>query len=350
MDTSSPAPGAAPHRPGGGIWHHLSGRSRLGRALRWGFAIAAIGAAVRLLAVDFDWAALGRALAGADLRLWLAAVLAFHVSVAARAWRWRGLLATARAPASLGATYAALVMAWGLNCILPARVGDAYRPILLRRWSAATISAGLGTVAIERVIDLAAVVAGGLLAGWAALGSDLPPALIVAGLVIVGLVTAFVVALVWFRRPLGHLARRLPLPLEVHEVVAGFGAGLVAVDRRSVVPRLAETVVVWGSEVVRTALVLAALGLLGAPFGVGAVVFVALSASLLSAVPISPAGLGLVEAGLLGVLHGLFGLALPLAAAVVILERVISVGTLLLAAGLTWLVTGLSPGVAAASR
>jgi uncharacterized membrane protein YbhN (UPF0104 family) len=350
MSTRTPAPNAAPHRPRSGIWHHLSGRSRIGRVLRWAFAIAVIAAAIRLLAVDFDWAALGRALASADLRLWLAAVLAFHVSVAVRAWRWRGLLATARAPASIGATYAALVLAWGLNCILPARVGDAYRPMLLRRWSDVPISAGLGTVAIERVIDLAAVVAGGLLAGWAALGSDLPPALVVAGLVIASLVAAFLAALVWFRRPLGRLARRLPLPLEVHEVVAGFGTGLVAVDRRSVGPRLAETAVIWGSETVRTALVLAALGLLAAPFGVGAVVFVALGASLLSAVPISPAGLGLVEAGLLGVLHGLFGLSLPIAAAVVVLDRAISVGTLLLAAGATWLLTSLSAGVPASSR
>jgi uncharacterized protein (TIRG00374 family) len=341
MSTNGRAPGTARHRLMGGVWHHLAGRSRLGRALRWLFAILVIGAAIRLLAADFDWAALGRALGSADLRLWLAAVVAFHVGVGVRAWRWRALLRTSGARVPLGAVYAALVMAWGLNCILPARVGDAYRPMLLRRWSSAPIAAGLGTVAIERVIDLAAVVVGGLLAGWAALGSDLPPALIVAGLVIVVLVAAFLAGLAWFRRPLGRLARRVPLPFEVHELLAGFGSGLAAVDRRSVVPRVVETVVIWGSETVRVAFVIAALGLLAAPFGAAALVFIALGAALLSAVPISPAGLGLVEAGMLGVLHGLFGLALPLAAAAVLLDRAISVGTLLLAAGVTWLVTSL---------
>ena len=51
----------------------------------------------------------------------------------------------------------------------------------------------------------------------------------------------------------------------------------------------------------------------------------ALIGSLLTAVPLSPAGLGIVEAGVVGVLHVAYGVPLPEATAIALLDRVISV-------------------------
>ena len=53
--------------------------------------------------------------------------------------------------------------------------------------------------------------------------------------------------------------------------------------------------------------------------------FVALIGSLLTAVPLSPAGLGIVEAGIVGVLTRVYGVTLPEATAIALLDRVISV-------------------------
>ena len=51
----------------------------------------------------------------------------------------------------------------------------------------------------------------------------------------------------------------------------------------------------------------------------------ALIGSLLTAVPLSPAGLGIVEAGVVGVLTVAYGVSLPEATAIALLDRVISV-------------------------
>lgn len=59
--------------------------------------------------------------------------------------------------------------------------------------------------------------------------------------------------------------------------------------------------------------------------GISGAVFVALIGSLLTAVPLSPAGLGIVEAGIIGVLTVAYGISLPEATAIALLDRVISV-------------------------
>ena len=51
----------------------------------------------------------------------------------------------------------------------------------------------------------------------------------------------------------------------------------------------------------------------------------ALIGSLLTAVPLSPAGLGIVEAGVVGVLTVAYGIPLAEATAIALLDRVISV-------------------------
>ena len=59
--------------------------------------------------------------------------------------------------------------------------------------------------------------------------------------------------------------------------------------------------------------------------GLSGAIFVALIGSLLTAVPLSPAGLGIVEAGVVGVLTVAYGVPLPEATAIALLDRVISV-------------------------
>jgi uncharacterized protein (TIRG00374 family) len=68
-----------------------------------------------------------------------------------------------------------------------------------------------------------------------------------------------------------------------------------------------------------------ALGFPGVELGISGAVFVALIGSLLTAVPLSPAGLGIVEAGIVGVLTLVYGVSLPEATAIALLDRVISV-------------------------
>ena len=61
------------------------------------------------------------------------------------------------------------------------------------------------------------------------------------------------------------------------------------------------------------------------PLGSAGAFFVALIGSLLTAVPLSPAGLGIVEVGVVGVLTAAYGVPPPEATAIALLDRVISV-------------------------
>ncbi|MFM9106975.1 MAG: lysylphosphatidylglycerol synthase domain-containing protein, partial [Chloroflexota bacterium] len=68
-----------------------------------------------------------------------------------------------------------------------------------------------------------------------------------------------------------------------------------------------------------------------------AALFVVLLASLLSAVPLTPAGLGVVEAGAGAVRVGVLGMDPGLALAVILLDRVVSYWNVLIAGGLLYL-------------
>jgi uncharacterized protein (TIRG00374 family) len=59
--------------------------------------------------------------------------------------------------------------------------------------------------------------------------------------------------------------------------------------------------------------------------GLSGAVFVALIGSLLTAVPLAPAGLGVVELGVGGVLVAAYHVSAPQAATIVLVDRVISV-------------------------
>ncbi len=82
---------------------------------------------------------------------------------------------------------------------------------------------------------------------------------------------------------------------------------------------------IWLTEGIRLFFVVQALGFAGVSMGLSGAIFVALIGSLLTAVPLSPAGLGIVEAGVIGVLTVAYGVSLPEATAIALLDRVISV-------------------------
>ena len=94
----------------------------------------------------------------------LAAVLAHVVSLLLRVGRWRGLLAAAGIQLGWGALVWPCFVGWSLNAVVPGRVGEIGRPLLAL--PPASLASGLGTVAAERVLDVAilgVILAGGLL-------------------------------------------------------------------------------------------------------------------------------------------------------------------------------------------
>ena len=85
------------------------------------------------------------------------------------------------------------------------------------------------------------------------------------------------------------------------------------------------TGLIWLTEGLRLYIVVLALGFPDVELGLSGAIFVALIGSLLTAIPLSPAGLGFAQAGVIGVLTVAYGVPLPEATAITILDWVISV-------------------------
>src|SRR5215207_6437121 len=137
------------------------------RRLAMGIAVSVVCGAV--LAVRLDWAAVGAALAGARWGLvGLAAALTLtHLGL--RAVRWRLMLGREAPP--LGTLLWAYAVGVATGLTVPAS-GEFARALLLARRSGLRTSYVLGSVAVEKLLDLTAVgflVAAGL---WSAARHD----------------------------------------------------------------------------------------------------------------------------------------------------------------------------------
>jgi uncharacterized protein (TIRG00374 family) len=92
---------------------------------------------------------------------------------------------------------------------------------------------------------------------------------------------------------------------------------------RVLLPVGAITAAVWLLEGVRVYFVIHALNLTGMQLGITSSIFVALAAALLTAIPLTPAGIGFVQAGIVGALV-LYGVPKDAGTAVALTDFVLS--------------------------
>jgi uncharacterized protein (TIRG00374 family) len=263
---------------------------------------------------------------GANPLLVLAAFLVFYAGFPLRGLRWSTLLQGTGLRISTRDSTEIIFLSWLVNCVVPAKLGDVYRAYLLKINSTASLSRTFGTVFIERVLDLFAIAVLGLAAGYWSFRDGLPPAIqLVFGIGVV-VVVALGIGLFTMRNFGRQIIVRLPLPHQVLELYDRFEEGVFGALVARHLPRLGlMTGFIWMTEALRLYLVVQALSFADVSLGLSGAVFVALIGSLLTAVPLSPAGLGIVEAGVVGVLHVAYGVPLPEATAIALLDRVISV-------------------------
>ena len=145
--------------------------------------------------------------------LLLAAVGIYYLGFPLRGYRWTLLLRGAGTEVRVRDSTEIIFISWLVNCLVPAKLGDVYRAYLLRLNYAVSLSRTFGTVFIERVFDLFAIVLLGLAAGFWSFRSGMSPE--VQLIFAVGLV----VLVVFWRSACSscatsgsRLIRRLPLP------------------------------------------------------------------------------------------------------------------------------------------
>jgi hypothetical protein len=270
----------------------------------------------------------------------------FYLTFPLRAFRWRVLLTNAEVPVHEGraswATMPALMeyiyLSWFANCIVPAKLGDAYRGYLLKHNGNVSFSAAFGTIFAERLLDMLGLFGFLVISGWLTFGMHMPEnTRIVFGFGAL-LVVAILSGLAGMRWLSPFIQRFVPLKLK--PMYQRFEYAALRSFRPGILPQLVLlTGGVWLLEGFRLFFVIQALSHEGLHLPLSAIIFVALASSLLTALPLTPAGLGVVEGTVTVVLTTFFAVNSSLAGAVTLLDRLINFWSIIFFGFLLYLVS-----------
>jgi uncharacterized protein (TIRG00374 family) len=266
-----------------------------------GFAILAF----LFTRVEIDVAAILDWVRQANPALLALAFIAFYATFPVRALRWRRLLdnvelSTGEEGAKrqgIPVLSEIIFLGWFANCIVPAKLGDAYRAYLLKLNAGVSFATTVGTILAERIIDVVVLFLLMLAATGLSFGRAVPSEVLVMMQIGLGLVVLVVVGLVSMRR-LRPVIERL-LPARLHAQYGRFEHGTLN-SFQGIPVLVALTGLAWAGEVLRLYLVTLSLGLGGIAQSV--IVFVALASALMTTLPLTPAGLGFAEGAIVGVL------------------------------------------------
>jgi uncharacterized protein (TIRG00374 family) len=256
-------------------------------------------------------------------------LLVFYGSFVIRAYRWRGMLDRAGVNAEHGYSVPGipgilqiLLISWFANCVVPAKLGDAYRGYMLKERSRASFGLTMGTILAERLMDLVVLVLVLCLSGLWVFGTHIPQRaelafLLGAGTVAVGVIGVIVL---WFARD--RVERMLPERFTTHfqKLYTGIFHSL-----RNPAPIAAYTVAIWVLDGVRLFIIAKALGI---DLHIVEAQLVSLSSALVTIIPFTPGGLGLVEGFMVWVL-GQVDVLKDQATALTFLDRSITYGSLI---------------------
>lgn len=297
--------------------------------------------------IDVDLRQIVERVKTADPYSYAIALVVYYVSFVLRAWRWGFLLRNVgflkregiHLPAVPGLAKIVL-LSWFANCIVPAKLGDAFRGYLLKEASGVSFSKTMGTVLAERIIDFLVLFGLLALAGLRVFHGTVPEAfgsMLLAGGVLIVLIGLGLIAMFRF----GRVVKRL-LPARLESIYERFQEGtLLSFQQLPLV--IFFTVAIWAMEIGRLWFILSSLGIRDFPLSV--VIFVALASSLLTTIPMTPAGLGVVESALIGLLlllnsvGTIRGVDQVSAASIAVLDRTISYWSLVAVGLLVYLFT-----------
>jgi hypothetical protein len=256
-----------------------------------------------LVRLDVDLSITWQKVRSSHPLFYLFALLSHYIAFPVRGLRWRLILNNVgfrkeegvALPSTWGLSQM-VVLNWFANSVLSARLGDAYRAYLLKEDIQVSFSKTLGTIAAERVMDFATTFLLMLFAGlllWRSSGTAFLLTLLEVGLAVV-LLLSLLLVLMW--RFGGNLGRRIPS--RVQSIWRLFREGTLGSFRQLRVIALLS-LGVWLLETGRLFFVAQSLDI-ALPLTV--VLFTALGHALITALPVTPGGLGLAETGVAGLL------------------------------------------------
>jgi hypothetical protein len=248
------------------------------------------------------WSATWDAFRRADWLVLLASVPLVLINMGLRALRWRSLLGNSRDVPFVTA-FSAQMVGYLANNILPVRVGDLVRILVLGQAVPLSRSRILSTVLLERVLDMAMVV---FLLTMMALVSPLPEwmrtaAAAVAAATLAGISVVIAVA-IWGEAASIGVVRLVPLMSDALKTrletwAREFSQGVQRFRRPSVAASFfAGTVAIWGTEIGLVLIVAKAMHLTLSPLHAAVLMLFSLFSSF---IPALPGQIGTFELGML---------------------------------------------------
>ncbi len=275
---------------------------------------------------------------------WLvAAFVVYYIGFPLRGYRWSLLLRGIGAKVGVRDSTEIIFVSWLVNSVVPAKLGEVYRAWLLKANFPVSLSSTFGTIFIERMFDIFAIVILGLGAAFWSFRTGLDETVRMIMLLGIGVVIAIAIGLFTLRNFGARLVERLPLPEKAVELYQRFEVGVFSIDRRTLPMIALLTLLIWTTEAIRLLFVTYALGF-EISLGISGAFFVALVASLLTAVPFTPAGLGIVEAGIVGLLTVVYQADPNEAAAIALVDRAISVLSVIILGFIAYLLSPKTKG------
>jgi uncharacterized protein (TIRG00374 family) len=290
------------------FWSGKSGGASVRTKLLLGAVVSAVF--LYLATRGIDWTEFAHAFDQARWAYVIPGIVFTMLGHFSRSVRWKFMMLPIK-DCKIGPLWSATAIAFMVNNLLPARLGEFVRAIAIGRTEKVSKSASFATIVYERVVDVFILI---VLTWFCTVTISAPrwlarstEVLIVFNLALFGLLFAMVY---WRRRFRALLARAVrPLPTEtqrrVHASAEAFVDGLGVVTRpRLSLPIAALSVAVWGFATLGVYFSILAFGL---PVPFVASVFLIVIISLGAMIPSAPAFLGTMQyAIVLGL--GLYGI------------------------------------------
>ena len=249
-------------------------------------AVASVAACIVLLQVVDMPATLGRL--GSLEPAWLIVpLIALAVQFGLRTWRWRLLLSAAAATrVGLGRVAGPLAVGYLANVVLPARLGEMVRAVIVARRERLAIGSVAASVVVERAFDIVALLVLGILTtgigsvGW------------LSGAAVTGLLAGL-----WaLARFAPAINRNVPrhLPRRLRGATAHFLSGVGGIGLRTATAGLAASALAWTGDI---AVVWSCARAIGVDLSLAAATAIAVGAVLGTAVPAAGGYVGTYELG-----------------------------------------------------
>jgi len=254
-----------------------------------------------------------------DVKLLVFAFIIYYIGFIFKSLRWKILMGNIGLEVKLTKVYEIYFLGQFINSILPGRIGDFYRAHLIKKDYGLARSKVIGTIFIEKLVDLSFILIFLVISAFLVFGADIPKnfreIIIILGifLVVIAIISVSLISnlsIKWislFPKSLQLMHKNF---IEAYSESLNF---------KTFPLLLLCTLSLWFFEFLMFFLVTISIGL---KLKISLVLMVILIANLLLALPLTPSGIGIVETGIAGALI-LVGVKNDIAVSVALLNNVV---------------------------